>query len=210
MFANVPLTIYDYTAHGDGSEFTLRRNREAFEWVDLVPGRPIDRSRVDLSCEVLGTRMKYPIMVAPTAAMVPLHPEGEAGMHRAATASSNTPMIVSQNTSLPIDRIAAGATGPLWWQLYPYPPQSLETSQDVLDRVASRRLHRRRGHRRSAGVVLRALGAGSESRRHAANAGRGGRGGAPAGLPRPPGRRCIGCRPAGSGTRGATSTRFGG
>ena len=135
MFANVPQTVYDYTAHGDGSEFNLRRNREAFEWVDLVPGRAIDRSRVDLSSELLGTRMQYPIMVAPTAAMVPLHPEGEAGMHRAATSSSNTPMIVSQNTSLPIDRIAAAATGPLWWQLYPYPPQSLETSRDVLKGV---------------------------------------------------------------------------
>jgi 4-hydroxymandelate oxidase len=135
MFANVPLTIYDYTAHGDGSEFTLRRNREAFDWVDLMPGRPIDRSRVDLSSELLGTRMKYPIMVAPTAAMVPLHPDGEAGMHRAATESSNTPMIVSQNTSLPIDRIAAAATGPLWWQLYPYQPQGYETSKEVLDRA---------------------------------------------------------------------------
>src|SRR6185312_6707039 len=101
MFANVPLSVYDYTAHGDGSEFTLRRNREAFDWVDLVPGTPIERSRVDLSGELLGLKMKFPIMVAPTAAMVPLHPDGEAGMHRAATAASNTPMIVSQNTSLP-------------------------------------------------------------------------------------------------------------
>jgi 4-hydroxymandelate oxidase len=135
MFANVPLSIYDYTAHGDGSEFTLRRNREAFDWVELAPGRAIDRARVDLSCEVLGLKMKYPIMVAPTAAMVPLHPDGEAGMHRAATAASNTPMIVSQNTSLPIDRIAPAATGPLWWQLYPYPAQSRETSREVLDKV---------------------------------------------------------------------------
>jgi 4-hydroxymandelate oxidase len=135
MFANVPMSIYDYTAHGDGSEFTLRRNREAFDWVDIVPGRAIDRTRVDLSCEVLGLKMTYPIMVAPTAAMVPLHPEGEAGMHRAATAAANTPMIVSQNTSMPIDRIAPAAAGPLWWQLYPYPPQGRETSREVLDKV---------------------------------------------------------------------------
>ena len=135
MFANIALSVYDYTAHGDGSEFTLRRNREAFDWVDIVPGKPIDRSRVDLSTELLGLKMKYPIMVAPTAAMVPLHPDGEAGMHRAATAASNTPMIVSQNTSLPIDRIAPAAAGPLWWQLYPYPAQSRETSREVLDKV---------------------------------------------------------------------------
>ena len=41
-FANVSQVTYDYTAHGDGSEFTVRRNRQAFDWVDLVPGKPID------------------------------------------------------------------------------------------------------------------------------------------------------------------------
>jgi len=131
MFANLPLSIYDYTAHGDGSEFTLRRNRQAFEWVDLLPATPIDASRVDLSCDILGTRMKFPIMIAPTATQVPLHPDGEMGMHRAATESSNTPMIVSHNTSTSVDRIASAAKGPLWWQFYPSP--NLEASRDILD-----------------------------------------------------------------------------
>ena len=49
MFANVPLSVYDYTAHGDGSEFTLRRNRQAFDWVDLVPGQA-DRSGAAWIC----------------------------------------------------------------------------------------------------------------------------------------------------------------
>jgi 4-hydroxymandelate oxidase len=131
MFANVTQSIYDYTAHGDGSEFTLRRNRQAFDWVDLVPGKAVDASRVDLACEILGTRMKFPIMVAPTATQVPLHPDGEAGMHRAATEASGTPMILSQNTSMSVDRVAAAAKGPLWWQFYPTP--SLEASKEVLE-----------------------------------------------------------------------------
>jgi hypothetical protein len=33
---NMTQRNYDYMAHGGDSEFTLRRNREAFEWVDLV------------------------------------------------------------------------------------------------------------------------------------------------------------------------------
>ena len=37
FFGNVPVRTYDYTAHGDGSEFTLRRNRQAYDWVDIVP-----------------------------------------------------------------------------------------------------------------------------------------------------------------------------
>src|SRR5206468_12292504 len=77
------------------------------------------------------TRMKYPIMVAPTATQVPLHPDGESGMHRAATEAANTPMVVSQNTSMSIDRVAAAANGPLWWQFYP--AQSLEASKEILD-----------------------------------------------------------------------------
>jgi 4-hydroxymandelate oxidase len=121
FFDNVPLQVYDYTAHGDGSEFTLRRNRQAYDWVDIVPTRaPIPASQVDLSSELLGVKMKFPIIVAPTAAMVPLHPDGEIGMFKAATAASNTLMILSINTSTPVARVAPAAPGgTLWGQFYP-------------------------------------------------------------------------------------------
>jgi 4-hydroxymandelate oxidase len=132
MFANVPLVTYNYTAHGDGSEFTLRRNREAFEWVDIVPGRPIDPATVDLATVVLGTRMPFPIMVAPTALQVPVHPDGESGMRRAAVAASNTPIILSGNSSTPIEKFAAAATGP-WWQQF-YPQEDRDTGRELLDR----------------------------------------------------------------------------
>src|SRR3954466_10664456 len=50
FFGNVPVKTYDYTAHGDGSEFNLRRNRQAFNWVSIVPRGPaIPASQVDLS-----------------------------------------------------------------------------------------------------------------------------------------------------------------
>jgi 4-hydroxymandelate oxidase len=133
FFANVPLVTYDYTAHGDGSEFTVRRNRQAFDWVDLVPGTRVDPKIVDLSTEVLGTRLKYPIMVAPSAVQVPLHPDGESGMHRGATAASNTPMILSQVTSTPVDKVAAAATGSLWAQFYPQ--QDRAAGRRILEEV---------------------------------------------------------------------------
>src|ERR1700761_8575432 len=37
FFGNVVLPVYDYTAHGDGSEFTLRSNRQAYDRVDILP-----------------------------------------------------------------------------------------------------------------------------------------------------------------------------
>jgi isopentenyl diphosphate isomerase/L-lactate dehydrogenase-like FMN-dependent dehydrogenase len=118
---NVIQAVYDYTAHGDGSEFTLRRNRQVFDWVDILPARAaIPAAQVDLSSELLGVKMKYPIMIAPTAAMLPLHPDGEIGMFKAATAASNTLMILSTNTSTPVAQVAPAAPGgTLWGQFYP-------------------------------------------------------------------------------------------
>ncbi len=39
FFAKEPREVYNYTSYGTESEFTLRRNREAFEWVELVSRR---------------------------------------------------------------------------------------------------------------------------------------------------------------------------
>jgi isopentenyl diphosphate isomerase/L-lactate dehydrogenase-like FMN-dependent dehydrogenase len=133
MFANVPLATYDYTAHGDGSEFTLRRNRQAFEWVNLLPSRPVDPKSVDLATEVLGTKMKYPIIVAPSAFQVALHPDGEIGMRRGAAVASATPMILSANTSTPVEKVAAERGGPLWAQFYPQ--RDADTGKELLDRM---------------------------------------------------------------------------
>ena len=115
--ANVPLAVYDYTAHGTDSEFTLRRNRDAFDWVELVGRGGVSADDVDTSTELFGAPMSSPIMLAPTARQRDLHPDGELGMHRAATTTSTT-MIVSNASSFPFPRIADAADGPLWYQLY--------------------------------------------------------------------------------------------
>ena len=130
---NVLLPVYDYTAHGDGSEFTLRRNRQAFDWVDIVPAHAaVPPSQVDLSSELLGVRMKFPIIVAPTAAMVPLHPEGEIGMFKAATAASNTLMMLSVNTSTPHAQVVPAAPGGTLWAQF-YPLENLAYTQRSMD-----------------------------------------------------------------------------
>jgi isopentenyl diphosphate isomerase/L-lactate dehydrogenase-like FMN-dependent dehydrogenase len=130
---NVILPVYDYTAHGDGSEFTLRRNRLAFDWVDIVPARAaVPASQVDLSSELLGVKMKFPILIAPTAAMLPLHPDGEIGMFKAAVAASNTPMILSTNTSTPVAQVAPAAPGGTLWAQF-YPLQNFDATQKWMD-----------------------------------------------------------------------------
>ena len=177
MFANVPQSVYDYTAHGDGGEWNLRRNRQAFDWVDLIPGKAVDPSTVDLSSQLLGLKLKYPILIAPTATQVALHPDGEAGMYRAASLSSNTPMCLSNNSSQSVEQVAKGAQGQLWWQFYPR--QDMGASQELLERAQGAGYTRHGHHGRSAGVVLRAQPARSQSGRTHGGGGRGGGRGAP-------------------------------
>ena len=130
---NVTQPVYDYTAHGDGSEFNLKRNRQAFDWVGIAPSRAaIPASQVDLSSELLGVKMKFPILIAPTAAMVPLHPDGEIGMFKAATAASNTVMILSTNTSTPVAQVAPAAPGGVLWAQF-YPQQNMAATQQWMD-----------------------------------------------------------------------------
>ena len=132
-FAKLPRYAYDYTAYGEGSEFTLRRNREAFDWVKLVPDAVGGSAAPVTATTILGTPAAYPILVSPTAAHTHLHPEGEMATYQGTTAASATPMIVSNVSTFPFEKIATAAKGPLWFQLYP--KQELEANREVLDRA---------------------------------------------------------------------------
>jgi isopentenyl diphosphate isomerase/L-lactate dehydrogenase-like FMN-dependent dehydrogenase len=115
---NVPRWVVDYTDHGADSEWNMRRNRHAFDWVDIVERPRDDGATLETATELFGTPMTFPILVAPTAAQGPLHPDGEMGMHVGAT-GANAPMLVSIGATQPIEKIAAAAKGPLWYQYTP-------------------------------------------------------------------------------------------
>ncbi len=122
---------YNYTARGGGSEFTVRRNREAFEWVDLVPRGVADATEPDPSTDVLGTSMRYPVMLAPSAAHGALHPDMETATYAGCKMASETPMIVSHVASMPLAEIAKADGGPLWFQLYAR--EELEQNREPLE-----------------------------------------------------------------------------
>ena len=132
-FAKLPRETYTYTAYGSEGEFTLRRNRAAFDWVELVPRGIVDVSLVSTTTQILGTPMSFPIMVSPSAAQSALYRDGELGTHQGASAASGTPMIISANASFPVDQIASAGSSPIWWQLYPQ--EDMERTKDLLDRA---------------------------------------------------------------------------
>jgi 4-hydroxymandelate oxidase len=116
-------TAYDYIAGGVDDEWTLRRNREGFQHITLRPRMLVDVSKLDLSLDLFGSRIEMPILVAPTAGHQQAHPEGELATIRGAGASK-TIMVVSTNSSYPIDKIGGAATGPFWFQLYAGPDKN--------------------------------------------------------------------------------------
>lgn len=130
-FANLPRAAFDYMARGSESEFTLRRNREVFEWVDLVERLGASAAAVNTTSEMLGLELGFPILVAPTARQRDLHPDAESAMYQGTTAAK-TPMIVVGNSNIPIEKIAAAASGPRWSQFYPI--QDLKLSREQLER----------------------------------------------------------------------------
>jgi 4-hydroxymandelate oxidase len=130
-YTKLSRSAFDYTAYGADGEFTLRRNRQAFDWVELLPKRVAAVNSPQTAIELFGTKMAFPILVSPTAAHAELHPDAEAASHKGAAAASETPMIVSNNSSLTYDKIAAASTSPMWVQLYP--KQQLDADREYLE-----------------------------------------------------------------------------
>jgi hypothetical protein len=55
--AKIARQAYNYMAYGVGGEFTLRRNREAFDWVGLVARRLIDVGSVQTASNLFGLKL---------------------------------------------------------------------------------------------------------------------------------------------------------
>ncbi len=132
--AKIPHAAYEYVASGVDDEWTLRRNREAFGWLELRPHLLRNVRKLDMSLELFGVRIEMPILVSPTGSQGLSHPDGEMAMARAAGAVK-TIMAVSSAATFPIEKIAAAATGTLWFQLYP--AADLESTRERVERAVA-------------------------------------------------------------------------
>jgi len=129
-YSKQPRTSYDYLAYGVDGEFTMRRNRQAFDWAEIVPNRLTAGKKPDTRTRLFGQTMDFPIMVSPTGSQGLLHPEADQAMHKGA-AAAHTLMAVSNNSRFPFDTVAAAAASPLWVQLYP--KQALDANREYLE-----------------------------------------------------------------------------
>ncbi|WP_346012429.1 alpha-hydroxy-acid oxidizing protein [Streptomyces sp. SID3343] len=107
-----------YVLGGAGTGSTMRANREAFDRVRIVPRMLRDVGARDHSCDVLGTTMPAPVLLAPVGVQSIVCPEGELATARAA-AALGVPMVLSTASSHTLEAVAeASGAGPRWFQLY--------------------------------------------------------------------------------------------
>jgi len=118
MRKNVPAAHFGYMATGIDDDATLRGNREGFTKFQLRPRRLVDVSKIDMSCEILGSRYDSPIVIAPTGSNLAFHPEGEVAVAKAARVGNHLQILSTVATTSIEDAISARGA-PIWFQLYP-------------------------------------------------------------------------------------------
>lgn len=117
-FKKTPRSVFDYVDGGADAELTLRRNREAFSRVELVPEYLTSVANPKLSTSLLGYQIDMPLVFAPTGYTRMMHHDGEAAVARVA-ARSNLPYTLSTVGTSTIEEVAAAAPkGMNWFQLY--------------------------------------------------------------------------------------------
>jgi isopentenyl diphosphate isomerase/L-lactate dehydrogenase-like FMN-dependent dehydrogenase len=113
----LPPAHWGYMASGVDDDLTLKANHEAFRHYQLRARRLVDVSKPDLHTDIFGQTWESPIFICPCGSQRAFHPDGELATARAAKAKQ-TQMILSTQTSLPIEEVNKTYGKPVWFQLY--------------------------------------------------------------------------------------------
>jgi glycolate oxidase len=81
---NLNQNDWDYIVGGTETETTLRRNRMALDSVAFRPRVLRDVSKVDVSTELLGRKLRLPVVLCPVGSLESFHPEGAVPVIKAA------------------------------------------------------------------------------------------------------------------------------
>ncbi|RFU64915.1 lactate 2-monooxygenase [Peribacillus glennii] len=109
---------YHYVAASAGAEETARANRDAFYKWKIVPRMFCDTDERDLSVELYGKTLPFPVLCAPVGVQSIVHTDGELASARAA-AATGVPFISSTASTHSLEKVAeAAGEGIKWFQLY--------------------------------------------------------------------------------------------
>ena len=105
---------HEYYATGAGDQLSRDEATAAWERVRLRPHVLRDVSTVDTSLTLLGTPLRTPVLVGPTALHGLAHPDGEVATARGA-ADAGSLLVLSTRASRRLEDVPAG---PWWFQAY--------------------------------------------------------------------------------------------
>lgn len=129
----LPSGVFGYIDGGAEDERSLAANREAFARVTFRPRVLRDVSGVDTSTTLLGRKLPFPLVLAPTGFTRIADPQGELAVARAA-ARVDIPYTLSTMATRSIEEVAAVSTGPKWFQVYVWRDRGLV--KDMIERAA--------------------------------------------------------------------------
>ena len=150
----LPAGGFGYISGGSGANWTRRENTEAFSRVQIEPQALSGVAKVDLTTEILGSKLSLPVFIPPMGSHGRAHVEKEAATSRGA-AAAGTLMTTSTVSNLSLEEIASHNPGPKWFQLYV--PTDRGYTRELHAARQGRRLHRDRADGRQC-LVLSARG----------------------------------------------------
>ena len=113
----LPKGGYGYIFGGSGAEYTKRENLRAMEAIPIEPHFLSGVLKPDLTAEILGHKLPFPVIIPPMGSHGLAHVSKEIGTATAAK-DVGTLMILSMQSNIPLEEVAKAHPGPKWMQLY--------------------------------------------------------------------------------------------
>ena len=126
---------WGYISTGAGTETTIASNEVAFNRYEVVPQMLKEVKDLDTSIELFGKKYPSPYLLSPIGVLCLAADSGDLKVAKA-SAAHNAPMIISNQSSVPMEEVArTKGNSPYWFQLY-Y-SQSDDLAKSLVQRAES-------------------------------------------------------------------------
>ena len=113
----LPRGVFEFVDRGVEDEVSLANNSDALRRIKLWNQVLVDLDVVDLGTELLGAPVGMPLAISPTGLAGLCWHEGELALAKAA-AKAKIPYALANGSITAMEKIAKGAGGRLWFQIY--------------------------------------------------------------------------------------------
>lgn len=134
--ARVPAFVMETLDGGSGEDVVVRRNRAAFDALQIVPRHGSGVRAPSTTAHILGRGYAAPFGIAPMGLGALVRPRLEELLARAAQ-SANIPYVLSTAASASIETIGRLAPDVLWFQLFGLPRDDHSRTFDLMRRAGS-------------------------------------------------------------------------